>query len=289
VRFGVYYPVDGQYLEALGLRLLTGRFLTDHDDAHAKLVVVIDEHMARTAFAGRDPLGQHIRLEENRPLEVVGVVAHVNNYGLGEPEAAEDQFYLSWRQISPAWYVPTNSGFDITVRAKPGVEPTSLASAVAGAVESLDPEQPVHTVQTMQKLVDDSVSGRRFAMLLFGAFAAIALTLALTGLYSVMSYIVAQRTHEMGVRMALGAQPRQVQTMVVTQGLRLVGLGLGCGIVASLALGSFMSSILYGVRATDPLTFVSVSFVLAATAFFASWLPARRASRVDPIVALRSE
>jgi putative ABC transport system permease protein len=251
--------------------------------------VVIDEHMARTAFAGTDPLGQKIALERDRPLEVVGVVGHVVQYGLGEAEAAADQFYLPWRQISDAWYVPINTSIDITVRARPGVAPASLAAAVAATVEGLDPDQPVHTVQTFDRLVSDSMAGRRFAMVLLGAFAAFALVLALTGLYSVMSYTVAQRTHEMGVRMALGAQPRRLQAMIVGQGMRLLGLGLALGIALSLAVTGLMASILYGVRATDPLTFIAVAVLLGATAFVASFIPARRAARVDPLTALRSE
>jgi len=144
-------------------------------------------------------------------------------------------------------------------------------------------------VQTFDRLVSDSMAGRRFAMVLLGAFAAFALVLALTGLYSVMSYTVAQRTHEMGVRMALGAQPRRLQAMIVGQGMRLLGLGLALGIALSLAVTGLMASILYGVRATDPLTFIAVAVLLGATAFVASFIPARRAARVDPLTALRSE
>jgi putative ABC transport system permease protein len=286
--FAVYFPVDGAYREALGLRLIAGRFIEDSDRAGAPYVMVVDEHMARTVLAGKDPIGQRIKFGDDI-AEVVGVVGHVVTYGLGADEPAADQMYVSWRQIAPVWFVPTNRNVQITLRAQPDVAPASLSATAAAAAAAIDPDQPVYEVQTMHQLLDDSVGARRFAMLLLGVFAAVGLALAVVGLYSVMSYLVEQRRHEVGVRMALGARPRDVERLVVGHGLRLTAIGLVIGVAGSFALAGVMSSILYGVRPTDPFTFVVVAAIVTAAATLATWLPARRAARVDPMTALRAD
>jgi len=286
--FTVYYPVDSTYLETMKLHLLSGRFIREDDRSDTTPIVVIDEHLAKTRFPGQDPIGKRLMLA-NQYYEIIGVVGHVVNYGLGQTEAAPDQIYMAWRQFPKSFFVSVNHFIQVTLRGQPGIDPTALIAPATAAVSAIDAEQPVFEVKTMQKLLDESVEARRFAMLLLGIFAGIALALAVVGLYSVMSYLVAQRRHEVGVRMALGAQPRDVVKLVVFQGLRVTALGLVIGTAASFLLAGLMSSILYGVKPSDPLTFVAVAAIVTAAATLATWLPARRAARVDPMTALRQE
>ncbi|MDT5296556.1 MAG: putative transport system permease protein, partial [Acidobacteriota bacterium] len=190
------------------------------------------------------------------------------------------------------YYVPyaqRSTGTDLFIVARTEGDPSSLAPAVRGAIMSVDRDLPVYRVTTMERMVADSLAQRRFSMFLFGVFAALALVLAVVGLYGVMSYAVAQRTHEIGLRMALGAQGRDVLRMIIGQGMTLVAVGLGLGLLGALMLTRVMSSLLYGVSATDPLTYAGIALLLAAVAFLASYIPARRATKVDPMVALRYE
>jgi putative ABC transport system permease protein len=286
--FAVYYPVDGKFAQTMRLHLVKGRFIADEDRGDRPMVVVIDEHLARTRFPGEDPIGKHLEFFGGKP-EIVGVVGHVVNYGLGEAEPAEDQLYLSWQQLPSEWFTLINRGVQITVRGQPGIDAATLVAPVTAAARALDPQQPIYEVETLHKLLDDSVGARRFTMLLLGMFSALALILAVVGLYSVMSYLVAQRRQEVGIRMALGARPIDVQRLVVGQGLLVTGLGLVVGTVASFLLAGAMSSLLYGIQPTDPVTFVAVAGILLVAATLATWLPARRASRIDPMIALRSE
>lgn len=206
------------------------------------------------------------------------MVGHVKHQGLeGESPV---QYYVPFRQI------PVNSVF-LVVRT--AMEPTSLAGAVRGAIQEVDPELPVFRVTTMQRIVADSMSQRRFAMTLLGVFAVVALILASVGLYGVMSYSVTHRTNEIGIRMALGAKATDVLAMVVNQGMRLSLAGVGIGLAGAFALTRVMRTMLFGVSATDPLIYAAVAVVLAAVSLVACYVPARRATKVDPMEALRYE
>jgi putative ABC transport system permease protein len=271
------------YFQTMGIRLVRGRFFDAHDTGEAPGVAIIDEAMARKYWPGEDPLGKRITFEGGRQnprwREVVGVVGHVRNEGLeGESRV---QYYVPYAQRadSPNLFLAVRADGD----------PASLAPSVRGAIAGVDKDLPVYRVTTMERMVSDSLAQRRFSVFLLGVFAALALVLAVVGLYGVMSYAVAQRTHEFGLRMALGAQRRDILKMVVGQGLLLVGVGLAAGLLGALALTRVMSSLLYGVSATDPLTYAGIALLLAAVALLASYVPARRATRVDPMVALRYE
>lgn len=272
------------YFGAMNVRLLEGRFFTERDAPEAPGVAIIDETLARKYWPGEDPLGKRISFESDgqnnrRWREIVGIVGHVRQKALeGE---SRGQYYVpySQRPVSP----------DMFLVVKTATDPSSLAGPVRGVIRNLDEDLPVFRVTTMEQLVADSLAQRRFAMLLSGVFAAIALVLAAVGLYGVMSYTVTQRTRELGVRISLGAQRGDVLKLVVGQGAQLIAAGLACGLVAAFLLTRLMSTLLYGVTATDPLTFVGVSLALAAVALVACYVPARRATRVDPLVALRHE
>jgi putative ABC transport system permease protein len=216
-------------------------------------------------------------------------VGHVKHFGLDSDATAKIQYqvYLPFVQLPDQVMPLAVSGMTMMVRTT--VDPLSLASAVRRRVSESNGEQPVFDVQTMDQIVSDSVAGRRFSMLLLAVFAGLALVLATVGVYGVISYTATQRTHEIGIRMALGAERTDVLRLVVGQGLRLSLIGIGAGLAAALGLTRLMSSMLYGVHPTDIVTFAAVSLLLAGVAVLASYVPARRATKVDPMVALRYE
>ncbi len=273
-----YRVVTPQFFEAIGTRLIQGRAFTEHDDTNAPHVVIINEALARRFIPGGDPIGKRLIIDDEAPLEIVGVAANLKNEDLDEEP--ETGIYVPFLQ-NP-WY-----SMALAVRSKS--DPAGLAPLIRHEVSALDGDQPIDNVRTMQEVVDESLSAKRLATIMFGCFAASALLLAAIGLYAVMSFTVAQRTHEIGIRMALGANPKQIQKMVVGQGLILIVVGLLIGIVGSLAMTRAMSQILYGVSPNDPLTFAGVSLLLSVTALLASYIPARKATKVDPMVALRYE
>ena len=276
-------PITPNYFQAMGVPLLRGRAFTAQDREGVPEVTIVNETFARRFFPGEDPSGRRIKYgppESEGPwITIVGVVGDTRRTGFDA--AVRPETYLPHAQ-APA------RGMMLVVRSA-AADPSGLTNAVRGAVASLDREVPVFQVRTMDELLSGMMAQRRLNMLLLAIFAGVALLLAAVGIFGVMNYSVSQRTHELGLRMALGAQARNILGMVVRQGMTLVLLGLGLGLAGALALTRLMSSLLYGVSATDPLTFAGISLLLAAVALLACYVPARRATKVDPIVALRYE
>jgi len=272
--------ISPDYFRTMGIPLLKGRVFDDHDANSAPKVVIVDETLAREVFKGRDPVGRRISSGEPNGSwrTVVGVVADTRNYTLEEQPWPE--IFTPYRQ-EPRYFM--------TFVIRTSGDPLALAGAVRKAVQSLDKDQPVSSVQSMTEMIASSTAPQWLRMMLLGLFALLALTLAAIGIFGVMAYSVNQRTHEIGIRMALGAERRDVLKMVVGQGLKLALIGVVIGIVGALVLTRFLSSLLYGVKPTDPLTFVAVSLLLIAVALVACYIPARRAAKVDPMVALRYE
>jgi putative ABC transport system permease protein len=281
-----YRTVTPNYLETLGVPLLQGRLLTPRDNEKAPAVVVINATMAKTHFAGENPLGKRIQLgampDKDVPtMEIVGVVGDVRP-GLGVDPQTE--MYLPYRQADLVLPV-----FQLSLVLRTAADPQLQTSALRSALAEIDPNQPLVNVRTMEDNIATTVAQPRFRTWLIGIFAAVALALAAVGVYGVMSYTVMQRTSEIGIRVTLGAQPEDVFKIVVGEGLRLALAGVGVGIVAALAMTRVLQSFLFGTSAYDPLTFFAVAMLLTIVAVAASFFPARRATLVDPMVALRYE
>jgi predicted permease len=282
-----------EYLQTMRIPLLRGRFFTREDTTNSPCVFVIDSVFAQKYFPNSDPIGETVSVgfAPMGPCRIVGVVGHVKVWGLQDPTLApQNQLYVSLYQDPDQW-VPSNyPGTTVVVRTQLGL--SALLPAIKKTVYASANDQPVFDVQTMLQIVSESMSTQRFPMMLLGSFAGLALLLASIGIYGVISYSVSQRVHEIGIRMALGAEKRGIFHMVIGQGLRLAAAGLLIGAAAALILTRLLSSfsnLLYGVTPTDPITFLSVAALLTAVAALACYLPARRAVRVDPIIALRYE
>ncbi len=271
--------IDPNYLRTVGLPLLRGRNFDERDTLEAAPVVLVNRMMAEQLWPGADPLGKQLQLLEAKvTASVVGVVGDAKQYNIGEPQ--RPQVYTPYAQ---------NPHIFGTLVVRSRVEPLGLARSVKEAVWSVDPEQPVWKVRTLEQLLSVNVADRRFVLWLMTCFAGLAVLLTALGIYGVVSYTVAQRTHEIGVRMALGAERRDVLRLVLGRGMRLALAGVGAGLVAAFAVTRLMSGLLYGVSAADPLTYAAVALLLAFVALVACYIPARRATRVDPLVALRYE
>jgi putative ABC transport system permease protein len=270
------------YLEALGVPLLRGRYLEPGDRASAQPVAVVSQAMAARYWPDQDAVGKRFKQGDAASpgtwLTVVGVVGDVRNDDAGAPPVP--QFYLA---------VSQNSARALTYVVRTAGDPAAAATAIRSAVWEVDKDQPVLNVRTMEQVVREDLAGVDLVAGLLAAFGAIALVLAVAGIYGVLSCAVSQRTHEIGVRIALGAGPAEVLRMMVGQGLRLSLIGVGIGVASGLGLGRAMSSLLYNVSPADPVTFAAVGAVLTTVAALACWIPARRATRVDPVVALRYE
>ena len=286
----MFYLAEAGFQKAMGVTLERGRFISPQDDEHAPVVIDIDGVFARTYFPHENPIGRHIHLALfNVEPEIVGVVGHVKQWGLdADPKSAiEAQFEYPFMQLPEKLMPLAADAVAVVLRTKG--DPTAVMDSVRRAVNEIDPREVVYAVQTMDEVVANSFAARRFSMILLGIFAALALVLSCVGIYGVISYLVGQRTHEIGVRMALGAQQRDVMRLVLGHGAKMALVGVAIGIAAALGLTRLMARELFGVSAHDPLTFAGVAFVLIAVALLATYIPARRAMRVDPVIALRCE
>jgi predicted permease len=272
-------------LQAMGIPLLQGRYFTAADNETSEPVCIVDVMMAQTEWPGENPIGKHVAVSgpvsnPNNPewMKVVGVVAHTKNYGVDQPSRVE-----TYRPIAQN---PLGFG-SIVLRAQGN--PAGMAGPARDAILSIDPNVPLSQIRELGEIVDENVAPRRLSVLLLSAFATLALVLSAVGIYGVMSYMVTQRTQEIGVRIALGAQRFDIMLLVLRNGMALLLVGLGIGLAGAFALSRFLQSLLFEVKSTDIMTFASVPVLLAAVAFLACYLPARRATLVDPVVALRND
>jgi putative ABC transport system permease protein len=277
-----FYSASADYFKAMGIPLRRGRLFTERDTKDSPKVALINETMAKKMFPDEEAIGKRVTFDDRQKnpewFEIVGIVGDVKHYGLDQKTTM--QLYEPYTQ-------QTFSGMTLIVRT--AGDPANMTAAIRSQVLSLDKEQPISNIKTLDKFVATSIAQQQFSMLLLGVFAAVALMLAAIGIYGVLSYAVTQRTHEIGIRMALGAGRRDVLRLVVGQGMLLTLIGVATGLVAAFALTRLMSTLLFGVSATDPLTFSLIALLLVAIALLACWIPARRATKVDPMIALRYE
>jgi predicted permease len=289
MQFALYYFVSADYFRVLHIPLVRGRYLTPQDTETTPLVVVIDQEMAGQLFRTQDPIGKRFNIDFIGPAQIVGVAGHVKQSGLDSDSRASvrQEFYLPFRQV-PDQYLPLECT-EANVLVRTAGSPLALAGAIRHTVQSLDSRQIMYGERTMEEIMGASLAQRRFGMILLGAFAGLALLLSGIGIYGVLSYVVAERTHEIGIRMALGAGAPEILRLVLGRGGRMVLAGTLLGLAGAASLTRLISGMLYGVSATDPLTFGGVALLLAAVALLACYIPARRATRVEPTVALRYE
>ena len=278
------YRVEPGYLKSMGIPLKQGRFFTEQDDERSQRVVVIDEVFARKHFGDVNPIGRRIyQGAEDDPQQIIGVVGHVKQWSIDSNEAQtlQAQLYEPFREVASGW-----AGIGVLVRFAGGEPPFE---AIRRVVQTHNNQNVISNPQTMNEVIGDSFADRRFSMILLEAFAIVALLLASLGLYGVISYLVGQRTHELGIRLALGAQRVDVFRLVLSHGMKLTLAGVALGLVAAFGLTRLLANMLYGVSATDPVTFAAIAMLLTAVALLACIVPARRATKVDPVVALRYE
>jgi putative ABC transport system permease protein len=276
--------VTTEYLKTMGISIRRGRAFNDSDNEQAVKVAIINETMARQYWRGEDPLGKRFTMDGGaKPtwVTIVGVAADVRQMGVDEPVKAE--MYFPYQQGQEDFYVPR----DLTVRTS--VDPLSLVAAVRNEIHQVDPEQPISNIRTMAAMLGEETASRSLGMTLLTIFAGLALLLASLGIYGVLAYFVVQHTQEIGVRMALGAQRRNILGLVLKKGMTLTFLGVAIGLITAFALTRLMAGLLYGVSATDPITYAAIALLLSVVAFCACFFPARRATKVDPLIALTYE
>jgi putative ABC transport system permease protein len=281
---------SAKYFNTMNIPLLSGRYFTEQDTKDSQPVVLIDEMLATRFFPNTDPVGKRLKMgtaDNQAPwMQIVGVLKHVKHYSPNEKPRVE--IFTPYKQVNPQFFAAATRSMWLAVKTHLA-DPTSLTAAIRNEVQQIDKDQPISNVDTMENIVAATVAPQKFATWLLGLFAAVAMLLAAIGIYGVMAYSVTQRTHEIGIRMALGAGQRDVLRMVVGQGMKLALIGVACGLAGAFAATRLMTSLLFGVSATDPLTYGGVAVLLAAVALFACLIPARKATKVDPMIALRYE
>ena len=290
MNWAIDYIVESDYLKAMGIPLLRGRFFTPQDNERSPHVVVVDEILAQKYFPNQDPIGKRLNLNLfKQPVEIVGVVGHVKQWGLDtdDQQSLRSDLYIPCMQMPDEFIAMTPSGSAVVMRSEGNS--VGLLDSIRHISAQMSNQQVIFGAQTMDSLISDSLASRRFSMILLIVFAVLALLLASLGIYGVISYVVGQRAHEIGIRIALGAQPRDILRLILGRGGKLAGAGVAVGLAAALGLTRLMSSLLYGVGASDPLTFAGVAVLLTIVALAACYVPARRATKVDPVVALRYE
>jgi len=286
------YVVGPDYLKVMGIRLLRGRFFTERDDEHSPPVVVLDEAFARQYFPNDNPVGKSVHLEileKDTKAEIIGVVGHVKQWGIASDDARllQAQVYFPFMQLPDELMSGVPSGVQVLVRT--AGRASAVFDPIRHAVQDMDSQQVAFGAQTMEDAIAVSIASQRYTAIILGIFAALALLLSCVGVYGVLAYLVSQRRREIGIRMALGAQRRDVLRLVVGKGARMAFLGVAIGVAAACALTRLMIGMLYGVTATDPLTFASVALLLTAIALTACYVSALQATRVDPLVVMRYE
>jgi predicted permease len=284
MNMALVYRVEPQYLSAMGIPLKRGRFFSNQDDPKSQPVVVIDEVFARKYFGNADPIGKRIVQDGADPQQIVGVVGHVKQWSLNadESQSLQAQLYEPFRQVPVSW-----AGVGVVVRSEGG--PATSFDSIRTVIQAHNQQNVLSRPQSMNEVIATSLAQQRFMMILLDSFAVTALLLASLGLYGVISYLVGQRTHELGIRLALGAQRRDVLRLVLSHGMKMALSGTALGLVAAFGLTRLLSQMLYGVSATDPITFAVIAMVLIGVALLACLIPARRATKVDPLTALRYE
>jgi predicted permease len=286
----LFYLVEADHLKAVGTPLLRGRFISSRDDVHSPAVIAIDESFARKYFPNEDPIGKRINVAilGSQP-EIVGIVGHVKHWGLGtdSPNAIQAEMYIPLMQIPDQFMPLIVTSVGVVLRSRGA--PQAMVGGIRSAINKINSQQVMYGAESMDEVVSDSLAARRFSMTLLGLFAGLALVLSSIGIYGVIAYLVGQRTQEIGIRIALGAQRNDVLRLVLGEGIRMAMIGVAIGLAAAFVLTRHMNEMLYGVTATDPLTFAGVAVVLLGVALLACYIPARRAMRVDPMVALRYE
>jgi putative ABC transport system permease protein len=294
MKSALFCPTSAGYAETMGLRLLNGRFIGHQDTHDSPPVAVIDEHLAHGLFGDENPVGKQLSIQGFFKLpdihcEIVGVVGHVKHFGLDTDASQKLQYQLYFPYLQVPDMLLPRMLENLTIVARTQADPMGIAPEVKNQVLAIDKDQPVNNVRSLDQIVAATTSRQRFSMLLLGIFAGVALILAAVGMYGVMSYAVTQRTHEIGVRMALGAKPGHILRQIIGRGLALTVVGVAIGIGAAFALTRVLENLLFGVSATDPSTFAIIAVLLLAVALAACYIPARRAAKVDPMLALRYE
>ena len=292
MNWAISYVVQEDYLKVMRIPLQRGRFLTAQDNERSSHVIVIDDVLARKFFGDQNPVGKRVIMDSKGGgvSEIVGVVGHVKQWGLDsdDKQSLRAQLYFPFMQLPDGAMQPSSwSGTGVVVRFEGDAR--AVATAIRSGLRAMGGEQVMYSVQTMEEIIAETLAERRVSMFVLGAFAALALGLASIGTYGVISYLVGQRTHEIGIRVALGAKQSDVMGLVLREGMKMTALGVILGLIAAAGLTRLMANLLFGVSATDPLTFAGVAVVLTLVALTACYVPARRAMKVDPIVALRYE